>query len=103
MTVWAWILLACVAAYALKLSGYLVPDRVLQQPAMTRLTMVLTVGLLAALVVTNTFAHGQGLVLDARLVALGVAALALWVRAPFLLVVVLGALAAAITRLLGWG
>ena len=36
--------------------------------------------------------------LDARLAALGVAALALWLRAPFLLVVVLGAASAGVVR-----
>ncbi|WOQ18535.1 AzlD domain-containing protein [Raineyella sp. W15-4] len=103
MSAWGWVLLACLAAYGLKLSGYLVPDRVLEHPAMTRLTTVLTIGLLSALVVMNTFAHGTALVLDARVVALLVAAVALALRAPFLVVVILGAVAAAVTRLLGWG
>ncbi|MEA5155782.1 AzlD domain-containing protein [Raineyella sp.] len=103
MSLWGWIVLACLAAYGLKVSGYLVPDRVLEHPAMTRLTTVLTIGLLSALVVTNTFASGPALVLDARVVALVVAVVALALRAPFLLVVVLGAVAAALTRLLGWG
>jgi uncharacterized membrane protein len=42
-------------------------------------------------------------VLDARIVALVVAGVALALRAPFLLVVVLGAAATAATRALGWG
>ena len=58
----------------------------------------LTVALLAALTVMNTVASGTALVLDARLAALAVAAVALWLRAPFLLVVVLGALASALLR-----
>ncbi|WOP18094.1 AzlD domain-containing protein [Raineyella sp. LH-20] len=103
MSLWGWVLLACLAAYGLKLSGYLMPDRVLEHPSMTRLTTVLTIGLLSALVVMNTFARGTALVLDARVVALGVAAVALALRAPFLVVVILGAVAAALTRLLGWG
>lgn len=103
MSTWTWIVTACLAAYALKLSGYLVPGRVLEHPRMARLTSVLTIGLLSALVVMNTFAAASALVLDARVVALGVAAVALALRAPFLLVVVLGAVAAALTRLLGWG
>ena len=39
----------------------------------------------------NAVGDGQQLVLDARLVALAVAAIALWRRVPFLGVVVLGA------------
>lgn len=103
MTTWAWIVVAGLAAYVLKLAGYLVPERVLEHPRMTRVTSVLTIGLLSALVVMNTFTAGTDLVLDARLVALLVAAVALVLRAPFLLVVVLGAAAAAVSRALGWG
>lgn len=103
MTTWAWIVVAGLAAYVLKLAGYLVPERVLEHPRMTRVTSVLTIGLLSALVVMNTFTAGTDLVLDARLVALLVAAVALVRRAPFLLVVVLGAAAAAVSRALGWG
>jgi uncharacterized membrane protein len=103
MTVWIWIIVASLAAYALKLAGYLVPQRVLEHPRMARVTSVLTLGLLAALVVMNTFASGPALVADARLAALVVAVIALVLRAPFLLVVVLGAGAAALTRALGWG
>ena len=55
--------------------------------------------ILAALVVTETFASGRSLVIDARLagVAAGIVAVAL--RAPLWLVVVVGALATALVRL----
>ncbi len=58
---------------------------------MARVAGAITVALLSALTVMNTFASGTALVLDARLVALAAAALAVWMRLPFLLVVVLGA------------
>jgi hypothetical protein len=61
----------------------------------------MTIGLLASLTVVNALASGQGLVLDARLGALAAAAVALWLRAPFLVVVLTGAAAAAGLRLLG--
>jgi branched-subunit amino acid transport protein len=98
---WFWVLAACALAYVLKLVGYLVPDRVLDDPRVERMAGTVTVGLLAALVVMNAFGSGQALVLDARLGALLVAGAALWLRAPFLVVVVLGAAAAAVLRLLG--
>ena len=65
------------------------------------LVCMVTDTLLASLTVMNTVAHGSALVLDARLAALAVAALALWLRTPFLLVVVSGAAAAAAVR--WWG
>lgn len=100
MTLWHWILLACACAFLTKWLGYAVPARWLQSPRTTRIAACTTVALLAALTVMNTWAAGQYMVLDARCVALLVAGVALYARAPFLLVVVLGALSAALWRLL---
>ena len=77
------IVLACAATYLTKLAGYAVPARWLQNPRMTRVAGAITVALLSALTVMNTFAAGTALVIDARLAALGVAALAptAWRRA----------------------
>ncbi len=99
MTLWSAILLACACAFATKLAGYAIPARWLHNPRMHRVAGALTVALLASLTVMNTVANGRALVLDARLAALAVAALALWMRLPFLLVVVLGAAAAALVRM----
>lgn len=101
MSLWSWLLLACAAAYATKLAGYLVPARWLERPRMTRVAGTLTIGLLAALTAVNAFGAERALALDARAVALAVAALALALRAPFLAVVVAGATAAALARLAG--
>ncbi len=101
MTLWLAILVGAAVTYLTKLSGYAVPARWLNNPRMTRAAGTITVALLSALIVMNTFASGTGLVLDARLAALAVAALALWARLPFLLVVVLGAGAAGVVR--WWG
>ena len=98
MSLWSAILLACACAFATKLAGYAIPARWLHNPRMHRVAGALTVALLASLTVMNTVANGRALVLDARLAALGVAALALWLRLPFLLVVVLGAAAAGLAR-----
>ena len=101
MTLWGYILLACAVTYLTKLAGYAIPARWLQNPRMTRVAGAMTVALLAALTVMNTVASGAALVLDARLAALAAAARALWLRWPFLLVVLLGALASAGVR--WWG
>jgi len=100
MSLWAWIVLGCVAAWAIKFAGYLVPVRWLESPRMNRVAGCLTIGLLASLTAMNTVSAGQGLAFDARIGALLVAAVALMLRLPFLLVVIAGAAAAAVIRLL---
>ncbi|WP_247827728.1 AzlD domain-containing protein [Arthrobacter antioxidans] len=101
MSLWGWVLLACAVSIATKFLGFLVPAKLLDNPRMLRVAGSLTIGLLAALTATNTVASGQALVVDARVVALLAAAVALWLRAPFLVVVAVGALAAGLARLLG--
>ena len=101
MTLWFAILVGAAVTYLTKLSGYAVPARWLGNPRMTRVAGAITVALLSALTVMNTFASGTALVVDARLAALAAAALALWLKLPFLLVVVLGAAAAGAVR--AWG
>ncbi len=101
MSIWAWILLASLLAFATKLAGHLVPERWLAGPRMTRVTAALTIGLLASLTVMNAFSGNGGLALDARAGALLAAAAALALRVPFLGVVVVGAAAAALLRLAG--
>jgi len=103
MSLWSWILLACAVAWLTKFCGYLVPTHWLASARMNRVASTLTVGLLASLTTMNTVAVGSGVVLDARLIALLVAALALWCRVSFVLVVLAGALSAALLRAAGWG
>ena len=56
--------------------------------------------LLAALVVTQTIGSDDGLSVDARLVGVGAAGVALALRAPLIVVVVVAAVATAVTRAL---
>jgi len=101
VTTWAWVLIACAAAYLLKLSGYLLPKSWLDRPFVPSLAVALTVGLLASLVVTNTVAKGQSIVLDSRLLGLAAAAVALKLKWPYIVVVIIGALATAGGRFFG--
>jgi len=98
---WLWILASSATAYALKLAGYLLPRKLLDKPTVQHVAAALTVGLLASLTVANTVVSGQALVLDSRLLALGAAAVALWRKLPFIVVVIIGAAAAALGRLAG--
>ncbi len=101
MSLIVWILLACLVAYLTKLVGYLVPQHWLEGPRVTRVTSALTVVLLASLATSNAVAQGTTLVLDARLLGVAVAIIALWRKVPFLTVVILGAAATALGRLAG--
>ena len=88
--------------YVLKAAGPLLlgGERTLA-PWLDRLAALLPAPLLAALVITSTVASGKDLVLDARLVGLGVAAVALRFRAPFFVAVVAAAAATAAVRAAG--
>lgn len=101
MSGWTAVLAACALCYALKAAGYLVPQRLVQDPQVASVSGRVTVGLLAALVAVQTLAAGQSLAVDARVAALGVAVLALVLRLPFVVVVALGALTAAGVRAAG--
>jgi branched-subunit amino acid transport protein len=104
MTLWTTVLLASGLAFTLKLLGYVVPHQVLDGVFVSRVTAMLPVALLSALVAVQTFtAPGGGLTLDARSAGMAVAVIALVLRAPFLLVVILAAATAATMRAIGWG
>lgn len=98
---WAALLGLAAAAYAMKAVGpVLIGDRTLN-PGIAEMLALLSVPLLAALVVVQTLDGGERLVVDARLPALAVAAVLVWRRAPFLLVVVAAAATAALIRAVG--
>lgn len=99
MTMWIAVLAACALAYLLKLAGWLVPQHVLDIPWVHRVTPLLPVALLSALVVTQAMLTNDGtLVLDARAAGVAVAVLLLILRAPFLVVVAAAAVTAALVR-----
>jgi branched-subunit amino acid transport protein AzlD len=87
LTIWIAIAATAVGCYLVKLAGLLVPAGVLERPLVQRLAALLPVALLAALTAQQTFADGRALVLDAKAAGLAAAAVALILRAPFLLVV----------------
>ncbi|UCR89028.1 AzlD domain-containing protein [Mycetocola spongiae] len=100
MTLWQIVLLASILGLGMKLLGYSLPQWWLERPLIARATDLLTIGLLGALVAVQTTAHADGLILDARLPALAVAAILLAFRVPFLAVVLAAAITAALLRAL---
>jgi hypothetical protein len=101
VTMMLWVLLAAFTTYAIKVSGYLLPQSVLDRPPVTELAGTLTVGLLASLTALNTVATGQAVTLDSRFLSLLAGGIALKLKAPYIVVVIAGAVAAATGRRLG--
>ena len=98
--VWVTIAALALATAALRLAGPLalggrpLPDRALS------IVELLASALLAALVVVETFASGRSLTIDARVLGVAFAAVALARRAPMTVVVLGAAAVTAIARLL---
>ena len=97
---WAPILALAAASYGLKALGpVVIGARELPAPVRPLLDLA-AVPLLAALIVVQTLGTDGAFAVDARLPALGVAALLVWRRAPFLVVVLAAAATAAFLRAL---
>ncbi|HYU62822.1 MAG TPA: AzlD domain-containing protein [Verrucomicrobiae bacterium] len=96
---WTAVIVASVACYGLKLAGLALPERWLQNQRVQRTVALIPIALLAALIAIGTFATGRHLVLDVRVAALGVAIVAVLLRAPFLVVVAAACATAALLRL----
>jgi len=98
---WLTVLAASAGCYVLKLLGLSAPPHWLQRPLVRRMAALLPVALLAALVAVQTFATGQRLAVDARLAGVAAAVVALLLRAPFLVVILVAAATAGLVRALG--
>lgn len=98
---WAAIIVLAVGTYAMKAVGPVALGRRAVPMRLQRLFLLLAVALLAALIGLSTLADGDRLTFDVPLVAgVGAAGVAIWRRAPFVVVVILGAAVAAGLRLL---
>ena len=98
---WVAVLAASGAAFVTKLVGHLLPESLLERPVVRRAAAMLPIALLAALLAIQTFWSPGGFVIDARAAGVAVAAVALWLRAPFLVVVLSAAATAAVLRAFG--
>ncbi len=100
--IWATVIAAAAACDALKLAGLSVPEAALRDPRVRRTAGLMPIVLLAALAAVQSFTVSSGaaarLSVDPRAVALAVAAVLAWRRAPFILVVVAAAATAALLR-----
>ena len=99
-TLWVAVVVASVGCYLLKLAGMSVPAAWVEQPWVARVVDFVPAALLAALVAVQGLTSDDRVVVDGRLAGLAVAALALALRAPFIVVIVLAGATGAGVRLL---
>jgi branched-subunit amino acid transport protein len=97
---WVAVVAGSLGCYLLKLAGLSVPAAWVEQPWVARIVDFVPAALLAALVAVQTLTSGNDLVLDGRLVGLAVAAFALALRAPFIVVLILAGAAGALVHVL---
>jgi branched chain amino acid efflux pump len=97
--VWVAIAVLALATAALKLAGPLALGGRPLRPGLMSVVELLASALLAALVITETFGKGRELVLDARVLGAAFAVIAVWRRAPMIVVVLGAAAVTAIARL----
>ena len=97
---WTALLALSAISYALKASGPVLAGGRRLGPQVRQTLDLVAVPLLAALILVQTVGDGHRLVLDARVPALALAAVLVWRRAPFLVVVLAAAATAALLRAL---
>jgi branched-subunit amino acid transport protein len=96
------LLVLALGTFAMKAVGPVLAAGRELPPALERLTTLLPAALLAALVATQTVSGPGGLTIDARLLGVGAAGIAVACRAPFGVVVLIGAAVTAAVRAIGW-
>lgn len=98
--VWVTVAVLALGSALLKVAGPLALGGRPLPPSMLNIVELLASSLLAALVVVETFGQGRSLVLDARALGAAFAAIAVWRRAPMIVVVLGAAAVTALARLL---
>ena len=95
---WVVVALVGIATIAIKAIGPILLGGRALPPRIASLIGLLAPALLAALVAINTFGEARSLVVDARLAGVAAAGVAVWRKAPVLLVVAVAAAMTAVIR-----
>jgi branched-subunit amino acid transport protein len=99
---WIAVLATAAGCYGLKVAGLTAPQRLVASPRVRRFAELVPLAVLAALSAVQSATSGQAVDLDpARLAGMGAALVALLLRAPFLVVIVVAAGTAAALRAAG--
>ena len=96
---WTVVLVVGVATMTIKAAGPVLLGGRSLPPALLGPVRLMGPALLAALVVTEVFGGDRALVFDERLIGVGAAGVALALRAPMLVVIVVAAVTTALARL----
>ena len=94
--IWTAVIGSSIVAFAFKFIGQSIPQSVLAHPRIAKIADLIPTALLAGLVAVQTFANKTELVVDQRLAGLAVAAIALYLRANFLVMLLAATLTSAI-------
>lgn len=84
---WLAVIGTSVIAFILKFLGHSVPKRWLSHPRILKINSLIPIALLSALVAVQSFTNDARLIADQRMAGVGVAIIALILRAPFPVVV----------------
>ena len=95
------VIIASLAVFSWKILGYLIPQKWITD-GIRAFSERVTVVLMTALVAVQTLVSGNQVEFDARVPALGVAAILFALRVPYIVVVIAAAATAAGLRLLGF-
>lgn len=86
--IWSAVLGASALAFAFKYIGQSIPQSLLSHPRIAKIADLIPTALLAGLVAVQTFANKTELVIDQRVAGVVVAAIALYLRANFLVMLI---------------
>ena len=98
--VWLTVVVVAIATMLFKAAGPVFLGRRPLHPAARRVVDLLAPAMLIALVVTQTFAAGESVTVDARVPGVLAGAFAVWRRVPLILAMVIGAAVTALVRAL---
>lgn len=93
---WSAVIGASALAFAFKYIGQSIPQAVLTNPRIAKIADLIPTALLAGLVAVQTFASKTELVVDQRIAGVVVAAVALYLRANFLVMLIAATLTSAL-------
>ena len=95
-TMWAATIGTSLIAFLLKYLGYTFPEKWISHPRVQRINALIPIALLSALVAVQSFSEKKALMIDQRLAGLSVAMIALFLKAPFPVVVISAAFSSAV-------
>ena len=99
---WAIVIVLAAGTWGQRLLGMFVGGRVVaRHPSLARLATLIPAAVVTAVIVQLTVGSGRALVLDPRAAGMAVAAMLVWRRAPFVVVVLAAAVVTALVRAVG--